>query len=156
MLRILKNVDAGALTVQLAGNFDDQANLDNSIGSVTGSLKVRCREVTRINSIGIKHWRTYFGNLRKANVRLSFEEISSPLVEQMNFLADFIRPDEIGSVCATYYCSGCRNEDLKIYTVQELRKLDLANLVQPCPNCGAQASFDEIPEVYFAFLEAKG
>lgn len=153
MLNVAKVKDGPVLNVTLEGVIDELTDLNGLIGRDFQEIRVHAREVTRINSMGIKNWRNFFHALRCEAVRVRFLELPPELVSQMNFVSYFVELSEIESMCVPFFCSACNKTTLKAYSLDEVRRISGDLPAQPCESCGQPANFDEIPEEYFSFLE---
>lgn len=153
MFQAKKN-PANTSQVSLIGVMDETVNLGRLLTGLSGEAHLSCREISRINSLGIKEWRKFFDGVRKSGVKLHFSELSPVIVEQINFISDFISQSEVVSVCLPFLCAKCEQVQLIVRAVEELRSSDLQNPSADCPKCGTAMEFDELPGQYFAFLRA--
>lgn len=138
----------------LAGVIDETVNFASSFPGSESSMTLNCKEVSRINSVGIKLWREHFQKVRQAGGALKFKELSPPLVSTLNYLSDFIEKKEIESICAPFLCSKCNAITLQTLTLDQAKKYLSSQPKVACNQCKTDAEFDEIPEEYFAFLNA--
>lgn len=136
----------------LSGIIDEAADLSPLLEGNPRALHLDCRNVSRINSIGVKLWREFFGRYRKGGGRAHFFNLSPALVSPLNYLSDFAQKDEIRSICVPFMCLSCEKTTIATYTTDELTKLNLNLTPPPCAACGAKTEMDEIPEEYFSFL----
>jgi hypothetical protein len=137
----------------LSGVIDENSNLAPLIEGRPSALYLYCRNVTRINSVGIKLWRAFFNSCRKDGRSLNFFELSPPLVSSCNYLNDFILMNEIHSLCVPFVCEACAKHTNLIFSIDELKKNLPSPLAPECANCGAATEMNEIPEEYFAFIK---
>ena len=152
MLKVEKH-EGGALVV-LSGNIDESDSLADKIGVPSaGSLRVSCKGVYRINSIGVKRWIEFFSLLHQQGVAVRFEEISTALVEQFNCISNFSCGAQVVSVMVPFLCSSCACSLVAPMVVSNLKQIDFKLPAVPCPKCGATAEFDDIAEEYFMFVE---
>lgn len=156
MLKVVKAVTDGALKASLQGIVDESVDLAKLVGIDFTSLELNCREVTRINSLGVREWRTYFHRLRCDAVSIRFVELSPVLVTSLCVVSHMVEPAEIHSICAPFQCTSCSKTSLVVFGIEQLKALDpvrrdLAPV--PCQECGKPASFDDYADEYFSFLE---
>lgn len=152
MLNVLKEDKGSSLLIRLVGSVDEEINLESSIGPVKKPLEIYCKDVVRINSVGVKIWVRYFQKLQETNVPLKFYELSSVLVQQLNLMVNFIPPSaQILSVCAPYLCTACKANSLGLFNVADLKGGDLVAPKLKCPKCGGVSEFDDIESDYFGF-----
>ena len=116
-------------------------------------LIVNCEKIRYINSVGVKHWILFFEELRTQEVSLLFESCAISVVYQLNFVANFIRPEEIASIQLPFLCSSCGRESIATRTITELTPGGSILLPQlKCEKCAEPLVFDENPDEYFYFL----
>lgn len=138
--------------IKLSGTLDEEADLDATVGSVTGNVTFHCGEVTRINSVGVKTWIKYFTEISKSGAKFTFEELSPALVEQAGLIKNFTCGGPIQSFLAPYHCASCK-QTVNIGFKSAGMKADDSSLPpKKCPNCGGEAVFDDIAEEYLSFL----
>lgn len=140
-------------TVYLKGIIDENSNFESCFKDVHGLIEINCKEVTKINSAGVKSWINFFTFLSK-KTRVTFTEMSVVLVEQLNSLSNFSGGGTVESIAVPYICTNksCRKEFQKFSKVLTLKKTnEIVNT--ECPYCKSQGEFDDLPEEYLAFLE---
>lgn len=153
MLIIVKDEKASPPKFTLSGVIDETTDFRSQPGELGAAADFYCKDVGRINSVGIKIWREFFEAQRKKNVKIKFFDISPALVTTLNYISDFMHKDEIQTFCAPFHCTSCKYTTFKIYapaTIEELSKT-LENVV--CEKCSGPTEFDELPEEYFSFLQ---
>ena len=136
----------------IEGSIDEQVDLESLIGPVSGSLRVSCGGIARFNSIGVKNWIQYFGELKKKAVVLEFVECSPAVVEMCNSYHNFLAGGRLFSLHIPFLCGKCQANFVKTATVEQLKERKFALVAEPCPKCGASAEFDDLPEAFFGFL----
>jgi anti-anti-sigma regulatory factor len=152
VLNATKNQVGNVQVVRLSGAIEESANFDNLIGSVVGELHVNCKEVPRINSVGVKGWIKYFQALQTKGVKLKFIECSTAIVEQANLISNFTCGGTIESIYVPFACESCRTELIGLFKTEDLKKLNFELPALKCSKCGGKTVFDDIPEEYFGFL----
>lgn len=152
MLRITL-VEVGNVTqAVLEGIIDEASSFKQLLNIKSNSLQVNCRKVTRINSVGIELWNEGFSELRNRRVQLQFIEFSAVLVEANNFIAGFVAPEELKSLCVPYWCPDCKLMSMKLVTPEQV-KTDLAKVeFSPCEKCKKPSEIDENPNEYFSAI----
>lgn len=138
----------------LSGVIDETTEFTRLLGGYGNSLAIYCKDIIRINSVGIKLWREFFSGFRKSGGKVSFFELSPSLVATLNYVSDFVNKSEVGSICAPFHCRGCNSVTLKIYSAAEAKELLKAVPIVNCEKCKSEAELDEIPEEYLAFLSS--
>jgi anti-anti-sigma regulatory factor len=152
VVNVLKEQKGSVLAVRLVGSVEESVNFETLIGSPGPELHVNCKEIPRINSIGVKAWIKYFAALQQAGTRLRFVECSTAIVEQINLISNFICGGTVESIYVPFSCGACRGEFIALFQVADLKKIGMNIPELSCPKCAGKAAFDDIPEEYFAFL----
>lgn len=142
----------GKPRITLRGVINEDVNFNEALGDRDGELHLLCRDITRINSMGIKMWCQYFQRQRSRGVKLFFYESSPDLTVQCNYVTIMMRPEEIVSLTIRHVCTSCRAEKVSIMSAKELAARSYHINSIPCEECGQQSVFDEVEEDYFSFL----
>ena len=153
MLNVLKERNGEVLVVRLVGSIEESVNFESLIGPAVPEIQVNCREVPRINSIGVKAWIKYFSSLQQRGTKLRFVECSTAIVEQINLISNFTCGGTVESIYLPFSCGGCKGEFIASFKVEDLRRIAQNVPEMTCPKCSGKAIFDDIPEEYFAFLD---
>lgn len=152
MVNVVKEQKGNLLEVRLSGSIEESVNFDQLIGTPPAELRVNCKEVPRINSVGVKAWIKYFQAAQAKGTRLLFAECSTAIVEQINLISNFTCGGEVESIYVPFSCGNCKSELVGLFKTGDLRKLNLKIPDLKCSKCGGVATFDDIPEEYFGFL----
>lgn len=152
MLSVVKEQKGDALLVRLSGSIEESVDFEQLIGTPPSELYVNCKGVPRINSVGIKGWIKYFQSLSEKGVKLTFQECSTAIVEQINLISNFSCGGTVESIFVPFSCENCKSELVGLFKSDALKQanFDIPNL--KCSKCGGSAVFDDIPEEYFNFL----
>ena len=153
MLNIAREQIGNFLEVSLFGPIEENASLDQLMGTPAPLMRVICRGVTRINSVGVKSWIRYFSDAHQKGSRFRFVECSPPIVEQMNMISNFTCGGEVESIYVPYACGSCKKELLGLFLVKDLKCCFDTMPRLKCTYCGSRAEFDDIGEEYFAFVQ---
>jgi hypothetical protein len=152
VLNVVKEQKGSAVLVRLSGSIEESVNFDQLIGPPPAELIVSCKEVPRINSVGVKAWIKYFQGAQAKNTKLTFIECSTAIVEQINLISNFTCGGTVESIYVPFACTGCKSELVGLFKAADLKKLNLQLPELKCSKCGGKAVFDDIPEEYFGFL----
>lgn len=152
MINITKEQAGSALIVKIAGAIEESVNFDQLIGPPPPELHVNCKEIPRINSVGVKTWIKYFQGCQSKGTKLKFVECSTAIVEQINLISNFTCGGTVESIFVPFSCTNCKSELVGLFKTEELKKLQLNLPELKCSKCGGTAAFDDIPEEYFGFL----
>ncbi|HLE00444.1 MAG TPA: hypothetical protein VJB59_09300 [Bdellovibrionota bacterium] len=152
MINVVKEQKGNSLLVRLTGSIEESVNFEQIIGLTSPELIVNCRDVPRINSVGVKAWIKYFQSLQAKNIKMHFIECSTAIVEQINLISNFIPEGCVESIYVPFSCGTCKSELVGLFKTEDLKKLEFKLPPLKCTKCSGQASFDDIPEEYFSFL----
>lgn len=150
---VIHKLDKGPpMRIAIEGIIDETANF-TLLSEIPGmELQLFCQKVTRINSIGVKLWVDSFNEFRKTNGKLRFIEISPDLVDSVNYISSFIKPEELVSLVVPYYCGKCKLPKVEIMTPQEIREQIKTLDAKPCHTCSETMEIECDPEEYFASI----
>ena len=148
--RTLLNPDT--LEVHLSGSIVESVDLEVIIGEVPSELHLHCKEVERINSMGVKRWIQYFNRLREKGTRLHFHECSSAIVQQANLIPNFACGGTIESICLPFICEKCSRELVAVMRSEDARRIDLDKIDLKCSRCSSRLIFDDDPATYLQCL----
>jgi anti-anti-sigma regulatory factor len=152
VVNVVKEQKGGVLVVRLTGSVEESVNFDQLIGPPPGELWINCKEIPRINSVGVKAWIKYFQSAQAKGTKLKFVECSTSIVEQINLISNFTCGGIVESIFVPFSCTGCKSELVGLFKCEDLKKLQLRLPDLKCSKCGGKAVFDDIPEEYFGFL----
>ncbi len=152
MLTATKEKQGNATLVRLTGAVEETANFDQLLGPPPAELIVSCKEVPRINSVGVKFWIRYFQQAQAKGVKLTFIECSTAIVEQINLISNFTCGGTVESIYVPFSCESCHKELIGLFKTADLRALNFQLPELKCSKCGGKAVFDDIPEEYMGFL----
>ncbi len=152
MLNVVKEQKGSAVLVRLSGSVEESVNFDQLIGPPPAELIVSCKEIPRINSVGVKAWIKYFQTAQAKGTKLTFIECSTAIVEQINLISNFNCGGTIESIYVPFACTSCKSELVGLFKTADLKRLNLKLPELKCSKCSGKAVFDDIPEEYFGFL----
>jgi len=152
VLNITKELKGSTLLVKLAGSIEESVNFEQQIGPVPAEIIVNCREIPRINSVGVKAWIKYFQSLSAKNIKIHYTDCSTAIIEQMNLISNFGCGGSVDSMFVPFSCTSCSKELIGCFKTVDIKAMQNNIPSQKCTKCGGQAIFDDIPEEYFGFL----
>jgi len=145
--------------VVLTGEITERTDFRPLLALLAQEATLVLDGVTRINSCGVREWIYFVRDAEKAGKALTLERCAIPFVHQMNMISNFVGRSRVASVMAPYLCPRCGKDaagpidlspsagPLPEAATRQIRAL------HPCPKCKAPMEFDDLEEVYFAFLE---
>ncbi len=152
MINVAKEQKGNAVVVKLSGSVEESVNFDQLIGPPPAELIVNCKDIPRINSVGVKAWIKYFQGAQAKGTKLTFQECSTAIVEQINLISNFTCGGVVESIYVPFSCTSCKSELVGLFKADDLKKMQLKLPELKCTKCGNKAVFDDIPEEYFGFL----
>jgi hypothetical protein len=138
--------------VILKGSIDEDVNFD-PIKRLGGPFIFNFRELTSINSCGIRGWVNFLKELGR--IQIFYEECPPLIVRQMNMVPSFLGHAQVLSVYIPYVCDKCESEKLVLMESDKLEDPS-ANIEATisCESCGkGEMEFDGHPQQYFAFAK---
>jgi len=155
MLKITSTREGSTVIAHISGNMDENTDFNGALGEQFGHLDLYCKNVTRINSVGIGIWIAYFKKLQDLGIKIALHECSTALVEQMNMIVNFSAGLDIQSFLAPYSCEKCESNTAVVFKTAELRRNNWEIPKEICPQCGGASVFDDVPSEYFSFIKSK-
>lgn len=153
MFRVLKEKkESGVVCLRFIGAIEESIVFHDLIGDLPSEVEVHCKEVSRINSIGVKAWIKYFQEFKDKKIKLKFVECSVVIVEQINLVLNFVCDGLIESIYVPFACSNCNAELVGLFQTEDLKKMNFTVPSLACLKCDGIAEFDDIAEEYFSFL----
>ncbi len=152
MLKVTKEDANGTVLFRLSGSIEENVNFEQQFGSITGEVCLNCKDIPRINSVGVKSWIKFFQAAQAKGLKLQFIECSTAIVEQINLISNFVCGGSVESIYAPYSCPSCKAEQVGLFMCENIKKLNFELPDLDCIKCGKKAVFDDIPEEYFSFL----
>ena len=138
--------------VRLAGSVEESVNFDQLIGPAPAEIHVVCKDVPRINSVGVKAWIRYFQAAQAKGTKIKLLECSTAIVEQINLISNFTAGGTVESIFVPFSCEKCKTELVGLFKTEDLKRMNMAIPDLKCTKCGSKAVFDDIPEEYLSFL----
>ena len=151
-LKATKEQVGTTILITLAGPIDENANLNTLIGDVSGELVINGKDVSRVNSVGIKSWIKFFTPLTTKGITLRFIECSTAMVEQFSLISRFASGGTVESIYVPFMCGSCKTEMATLYKTEDLKALGLQVPDAVCTACGKPAQFDDVSGDYLHFL----
>lgn len=114
------------------------------------------KDVSSVNSCGVRSWINFMRELQKSQRTVAFEECTAEIVMQMNMIPSFKGNADIRSVYGSFGCEKCGHEaDILFESGKNLPASSDQGLAPvACPKCKSEMQLEEMEEEYFAFLAA--
>lgn len=143
----------GVKHLHLNGVIDEFADL-SFFKHLHGPVVLHMAAVRRINSFGVRLWMDFVRSI-PSEAQVSYVEVATPLVEQMNMVQGFFGAGHVESFVAPMVCTACGETSARIFTVAECTKVNPPALPESrCSACQAGLlELDDIEEQYLAFLK---
>jgi anti-anti-sigma regulatory factor len=152
LLNLKKEQQGNVLIVQASGVIDENADFSQLVSSNVAEIRFSTKDVSRINSVGVRGWINAFQKITAKNVKVTLFECSTVIVEQLNMIVNFAAGMTVESVMVPFSCTKCRAASVGLFKSDDLKAINFEVPDIKCPSCSAPASFDDIPEEYFHFL----
>ena len=135
----------GTTWVALSGNINETTSF-TALANLPGPLVIDLAELSRINSIGVRHWMDFVRAREQAGVELTFERCSPIMVGQMSMITHFMGVrSRVKSVHVPYACPSCKHEHLQVLEAARGTQVERA---LACPKCGSAMELDDLAETY--------
>jgi anti-anti-sigma regulatory factor len=146
------DVKGGITQVALKGDITERADFSRLLPELSEDLILDLADVQRINSCGLREWLSFVRALEGSGKRFALERCSVPVVAQLNMISAFPGGGSVRSVYAPYFCPQCNEEHQRLITADDSAPAQLSSDF-PCPTCGSQLEFDDLPDHFLSFLE---
>ncbi len=152
MLHVDRKDDGTHLILKLSGVLDETTDLVTAVGALSRkNVLVNTKEISRINSVGVKFWFKWMNALQTQGAQVKFQECSPAFITQLNLIPNFTAGFPLESIMVPFRCEGCRTELSGIFPLPDLKNISYVLPNFKCPKCSAEAVFDDDPQEYFAF-----
>jgi hypothetical protein len=147
--------DRGPGSAALVGVIDENADLTSlPQRAFQGALQLDLREVTFINSLGVRDWIRLQTATQAERISVEFINVSETMIHQFNMIVATRGNAKVSSFFAPYACDACgREKSLVIDAVAHAASLRNGTApTMECSECHGAMAFNDFPERYFAFL----
>lgn len=146
-------VDDARSQAILSGIISEDADFSQLVTAAQqAALTLRLGEIERISSTGVREWILFMRAVATSPHPVTLVEVAPTLVRQLNMIDGFGGSATIASVVLPYYCDSCGKEHAQVLPLTPGEPRNIAEN-RPCPHCGEQAEFDDLPASYLAFLD---
>lgn len=150
---IIERKDEGDYSLlTLKGVIDEEADLEDTFADLKPNVILNLEGIEMINSCGVREWIHTFEKV-PPEIKVQYDKCAPRIVEQMNYVANFIGTGKVISFHAPYFCSQCQESVNVLLDVKDLAKAESTEApAKNCPKCNSSMEFDDIEEEYFSFL----
>ena len=152
-LKIGRREEGNCTWLTLKGIIDENSDFKEAFSDLKENVVIDLEGIDLINSCGVREWVQAMQKL-PLNSKILFVRCSPRIVEQINYVANFLGRGSVDSFYVPYFCSKCKKETNVLLTVKEMEKSrPIKAPPEKCLICKGSLEFDDIEEEYFSFLE---
>lgn len=144
----------GTTRVWMSGAIDENADIKGLFDQLRGSVMLNMRGVERVNSMGVHRWVPLINKYAQQNL-VVIDEISYPLVQSANTVANMFGHALVRSCMAPYFCAKCKDNVTLPVSRDEVQAARDDAPLKHCVKCRAPMDFDEL-DGYFDFFLRSG
>jgi hypothetical protein len=152
-LTITKRRMGGLLVVSLSGRMTEDFQGQALAREVSGRVLFDLAGLERVTSFGVREWLQMLNEASSRLTELTIARCSEPIVNQVSMIRRFVGDGRIVSFYGPYRCESCGGAFNRLFDCE--RDAEIIRSAEPppspCPRCGAQGTFDDDAESYFAF-----
>jgi len=149
----IERKDEGDLSfLSMKGIIDEDADFKEGFSNLKRKVIINLEGIQMINSCGVREW---IKNISKVpeNYQIQYDKCAPRIVEQINYVSNFLGAGMVTSFYAPYYCPKCKHEVNILMSSKDLPKNPPFEAPsQKCPSCKGALEFDDVEEEYFSFL----
>ena len=146
------DTQSGVQRVVITGAITEESDFEPLAALKGGDvLHLDLAGVLQINSCGVREWIHFVRRLGDSAGGFELERCSPAIVRQLNMISNFHGSGAVRSVMLPYYCSACQREELRPFDLPQAGPAGRIEEVLPCPECGGELEFDDLPGSYVAF-----
>ena len=130
--------------------FADLGRLQLELGATS---ELDLGGIAQVNSTGVREWMKFMRLVNAAGQQLVLRRCSVSFVNQLNMIRRFAGGAQVASILLPFACIDCETQTERLLELApglDIKATTEASL--PCASCGANAVFDDLPNIYFAFL----
>lgn len=146
---------ANATILILSGKLDEFAESDlrkmTAISLESEALILSLKDITEINSIGVKLWVSAINVLEKKH-DLVFEKCPEVFLNHRSFIPAVTGNGKIKSIILCFECDNCGRTTNKLLDESKFSKEDQIQS-EPCLSCGEEVASNIDPRELFSFLD---
>lgn len=135
-------------------NEDAEVSLAKLAEQITKNSIFNLKEITSINSCGVRAWINFLREVEKKN-KIVFEECTPEIVSQINMIPNFKGKSHIKSVYASYVCDNCDFMHLHLFQAGNNLPEKTGDEIETvnCPKCNSIMEMEELEDEFFSWIE---
>ena len=149
----LETSQDGWVLVTVYGAIDENSDLRGLFAQLKSDVLMNMRDVERVNSMGVHGWVPQITKL-SAEHRVLIDEISYPLVQNANTVANMFGSAQVRSCMAPYFCAKCKDNMSIAVSAKDVADAGNEPPAKHCPRCRTLMEFDEL-DGYFDFFRTR-
>jgi len=136
--------------ISIEGKVDEKFD-DSEIVGRRGVVVFDLGGVSRFTSQGILHWINALKSLQASYY--CFVNCRPSAMDQFNLVQAFPQRGELVTFYAPFVCAQCDKPVERLIDLRHNLEIDFFGAPEvACPKCGAQAEFDDVPDLYFRYV----
>lgn len=136
--------------IALRGAVTEETDLGPLVASIRPETRIDLSGATEINSCGVREWMEFIERVDQGGGHVVLERCAPCIVIQLNLVSNFIgERGRVLSILAPYACEDCEHEERELLTLDR-KDVEIADSL-PCPKCGGDLCFEELPQIYLQF-----
>jgi DNA polymerase III, alpha subunit (gram-positive type) len=152
-LKIERSDEGTWSRIALQGIIDESSDFKEAFSGLKPNVSIDLKGIDLINSCGVREWVHAVEKL-PAQSKVQYINCAPRIVEQINYVANFLGRGTVQSFYVPYFCPKCKKEANILMEVKDVGKARPVKAPpQKCPQCKGPMEFDDIEEEYFSFLD---
>jgi len=152
-LKIERRDEGDSTQLIVRGIIDENSEFADVFSGLKKNITIDLEGIDLINSCGVREWMHAVQKLPESS-KIQYVRCSPRIVEQINYVANFLGRGTVRSFFAPYFCPKCKKESNVLLTPDSLGKSNPPKAPQEnCPVCKGPMEFDDVEEEYFSFLD---
>lgn len=138
----------GATRVTMAGMITERVDLSTDKIPRGQPVIIDTAQVNHMNSLGVRNWIRFIGEVCKLSQRVTLENLSPMMVFQASMISTFLGGAQVGSYQSPWVCEECDHMTVLTHQLQEPIPESLA-----CRKCKSPMEFDSDVDSYQTFRQ---
>ena len=140
--------------LKISGEIDEFSDFVNIFDKFPKEIWVDLKEVSRINSLGIRQW---LEAMRGCQSHVHLMNCSESIIDAINLVPQFLgEHGRVESFEVTFICDECSTEVHKFLDTKDIQfedgEVQDFESQETCLSCGGDMDLNHVAEIYFDFL----